>query len=264
MWAPHCVADEQRVALRVVAGVVRPLADADEAAVGVLPVPGGDALRHDRAAGPLPEVDHLGAGVRLLPVVGHRHRVELAHRVVALQDAGGVLPGDRGAGLDLGPGDLGPGARALAALGDEVVDPALPVLVARVPVLDGRVLDLRVVERHELDDRGVQLVLVAHRGRASLEVAHVGAFLRDDQRPLELAGVRGVDAEVGAELHRAAHALRHEDEGAVGEDGGVEGGEEVVRVRDHGPEVLTHEVGVLLAPPRRRSRRRRRPPSASP
>ena len=137
------------------------------------------------------------------------------------------------------------GSRALAALRHEVVDPALPVLVAGVPVLDGRVLDLRVVEGDELDDRRVQLVLVAHRRRAALEVAHVGALGGHEQRPLELAGVRGVDAEVGAELHRAAHALRHVDEGAVGEDRGVQGGEEVVGVRDDGPQVLPHEVGVL-------------------
>jgi len=32
---------------------------------------------------------------RLLPVVRKRHRIELPDRVVALQDAGGVLPGDR-------------------------------------------------------------------------------------------------------------------------------------------------------------------------
>ena len=242
---PALVADQQRVALRVVAGFVRTLADAHEAAVGVLPAAGGDALRHDRAAGVLPHVDHLRAGVRLLHVVGDRHRVELAHRVVALQDARGVLPGDGGAGLDLRPRDLRPRSRALAALGDEVVDPALAVLVAGVPVLDGRVLDLRVVEGDELDHRRVQLVLVAHRRRAALEVADVGPLGGHEQGPLELPGVRGVDAEVGAELHRAAHALRHVDEGAVGEDRGVQGGEEVVGVRDDGPQVLPHEVGVL-------------------
>ena len=58
-----------------------------------------------------------------------------------------------------------------AALGDEVVDAALAVLVAGVPVLDRRVLDGRVVERHQLDDRGVQLVLVALGRGAAFEVA---------------------------------------------------------------------------------------------
>ena len=96
----------------------------------------------------------------------------------------------------------------LAALGHEVVDAALAVLVAGVPVLNRRVLDRRVVERDELDDRRVQLVLVAHRRRAAFEVAHVRALVGDDQRPLELAGVLRVDAEVGRQLHRAAHALR--------------------------------------------------------
>ena len=57
------------------------------------------------------DVDHLRAGVGLLVVGGDRHRVELADRVVALEDHARVLPGDRRAGLDLGPGDLRPGAR---------------------------------------------------------------------------------------------------------------------------------------------------------
>src|SRR3546814_3663457 len=46
----------------------------------------------------------------------------LAHRIVALQDAGRVFPGDRRAGLDLGPRDLRVAAPAGAPLGHEVVD----------------------------------------------------------------------------------------------------------------------------------------------
>src|SRR5204863_9180623 len=166
----------------------------DEAAIGVLAVPGGDALRDDRAAGVLPDVDHLGAGVGLLPVVGRRHRVELADRAVTLEDAAGILPGDRRAGLDLGPGDLRAAALGQAALGHEVVDAPLAFLVAGVPVLDRRVLDRGVVMRDQLDDGGVELVLVAHRRGAAFEVADVRALVGDDQRPFELAGVLGVDA----------------------------------------------------------------------
>src|SRR4030095_5566775 len=85
--------------------------------------------------------------------------------------------------------------------------------VAGVPVLDGGVLDLRPLEGDELDDRRVQLVLVADRGRTPLEVAHVGPFLRDEEGPLELPGVGGVYPEVGRQLHRAAHALGDVAEG---------------------------------------------------
>src|SRR3712207_7325648 len=44
------------------------------------------------------DVDHLRAGVGLLAVVGQRDRVELADAAVALEDAAGVLPGDRRSG----------------------------------------------------------------------------------------------------------------------------------------------------------------------
>jgi hypothetical protein len=71
-------------------------------------------------------MDHLGARVRLLHVVGERYRVELADAVITTKDAAGVLPGDGGAGLYLGPGDLGIGVRH-AALGHKVVDAAFAV-----------------------------------------------------------------------------------------------------------------------------------------
>ena len=135
-------------------------------------------------------MDHLGAGVGLLAVVGDGDRVELAARAVAAQDAARVFPGDRRAGLDLGPGDLGAVAAAVGALGDEVVDAAPALRVAGIPVLHGRVFDLGVVERDQLDHGGVQLVLVAHRRGAAFEVAHVGALVGDDQGALELAGLR--------------------------------------------------------------------------
>src|SRR3546814_15580762 len=70
----------------------------------------------------------------------------LFRSVLALQDAALVLPGDGRAGLHLGPRNLGVAAAAGAALGDEVVDAALAVLVAGVPVLHRGVLDLGVVE----------------------------------------------------------------------------------------------------------------------
>ena len=108
------------------------------------------------------------------------------------------------------------------------------------------VLDRGAVERHQLDDRRVELVLVALGCRAALEVAHRCAVLAHDQRPLELPRVLGVDAEVGGQLHRALHALRHEDEAAVAEHRRVERGEEVVGVGHDRAEILPHQLGMIL------------------
>jgi hypothetical protein len=41
--------------------------------------------------------------------------------------------------------------------------PALALGIARIPVLDGAVLDLGIFHGDQLDDCGVELVLVAHR-----------------------------------------------------------------------------------------------------
>src|SRR3546814_18398431 len=69
--------------------------DLDQAAVAVLAATGADALGNDGALGVAAQMDHLGAGVGLLRVVGERDRIELADRIVAHQHARGILPGDR-------------------------------------------------------------------------------------------------------------------------------------------------------------------------
>src|SRR6266566_1593944 len=242
---PALVADEHRVTLRVVPRALGTLHDFYEPAIGVLPAARRNSFRHDRRARVLAEVNHLRAGVSLLLVARYRDRVELTDRVVALENAAGILPRDRRPGFDLGPGDLRVATGTLAALRDEVVDPAFSFVVARIPVLDRRVLDLRVVQRDELDDRGVELILVPHGRRAALEVTDVAALVRDDQRALELTGRRRVDAEVGRELERTAHTLRHVHERAVGEHRRVERREEVVVMRHDGAEVLLDQIGVL-------------------
>ena len=144
---------------------------------------------------------------------------------------------------------------AQAALGDEVVDAAHAVLVARVPVLHGRVLDVGVVQRDQFDHRRVQLVGVERGRGAAFEVGHRGAFFGHDQRALELPGVFGVDAEIGGQIHRAFDALGDEAERAVGEHRRVERRVEVVAGRHHGAEVFLHQLGMIFAPLRRSSRR---------
>src|SRR6185503_7712100 len=57
------IANEQRVALRVVARTTRALGDLDEASIGVLAVTRRNTFRQDRALRVLPEMNHFGAGV---------------------------------------------------------------------------------------------------------------------------------------------------------------------------------------------------------
>ena len=92
----------------------------------------------------------------------------------------------------------------------------------------------------------MQLVLVAHRCCATLQVADVSVVVGNDKRTLKLSSVACVDAEVGAKLHRAAHALGNVYERAVREDGAVKGSEEIVLIRHHASQVFLHEVGMVL------------------
>src|SRR6185369_8701822 len=239
------VADQHGIALRIVARTFGLRADLHETAVAVVRHTGRDAFADDGAAGVLPDVDHLGPGVGLLMMIGQRDRIELADRVVTEQHTGRIFPGDRRTGFNLGPGDLGVDALAQAALGDEVVDLADAVLVARIPVLYRGILDLGVVIGDELDHRRMQLVGVELGRRTAFEIRDVAALFRHDQRALELPRFLRVDAEIGRQLHRAAYALRDVAEATVGEDRGVECSIEVVPGRHDAAEVLAHELGMI-------------------
>ena len=226
------ITDQQGIALRVVARPVRARAHAHQSAIGVGTAPGGNPLGDNRGFTVLAQVDHLGAGVRLLPIVGQGHGVELSDAVLAAQHAARILPGDGRAGLYLSPGNLAVIVRD-AAFGHEVINAAAPLRIARIPVLHRGVFDFGAVEGHQFNHRGVQLVFIAHRRRAALQIAHMTAFIGDDQRALELAGLGLIDAEVSGQLHGTAHALGNVHEGAVAEDGAVQGRVEVVAARHH-------------------------------
>ena len=99
---------------------------------------------------------------------------------------------------------------------------------------------------NHLDHRRVQLVAIAYRRRTAFDIAHVAAFVGDQNGAFELAGFFRVDAEIGRQLHRAAYAFGHIDKGAVGRHRRVEGGKEVVVARHHGAEVFLHQFRVIV------------------
>ncbi len=192
---------QQRVALRVVAHSRRLRQHLDQAAVGIGAPAGRDTLADYGRAGIAADMYHLGAGVGLLAVARHGHGVELTHRAIALEHARGVFPCDGRAGLYLGPRQLGIVAAAQSALGHEIVHAAAPLGIAGIPVLHGAVLDLGAVLAYYLHDGRVQLVLVARRSRAALQITHIGVVVGHDERALKLARAGRVDAEVGRQLH---------------------------------------------------------------
>src|SRR5688572_27337449 len=124
------IAKQQRVALGVITRFGSTFHDFYQSPISVLPVSRGDALRNDRALGIFPDVDHLGAGIRLLVIVGERDRIKLSDRVVALQNAAWIFPRNRRAGLYLRPRNFRVDSQALCPLGDKIIDPALAVPVA--------------------------------------------------------------------------------------------------------------------------------------
>ena len=88
--------------------------------------------------------------------------------MISLQNAAGILPRNRRSRLNLCPRYLGMVPATGTALGNEVVDSSHPILIARVPILNGRILDLCVVERNKFYHGRMQLVFIAHGRSASL------------------------------------------------------------------------------------------------
>ena len=64
----------------------------------------------------------------------------------------------------------------------------------------------------ELDDGNVRQCS-SRMGAVQPSSSSRKAFVSDNQSALELTGIFRIDAEVGGELHGAAHALRDKDEG---------------------------------------------------
>ena len=150
------------------------------------------------------QVQHLGAGVLVLTLAGERHREHLALGVLAGHPDRRVLHGDLRPDVAVDPLHGGAGLGA-GPLGDQVVD------VVR-PVLDRGVTATATGLDDDLHHRRVQRIRLVDRRGAALDVVHVGALVDDDQRPLELAHVLGVDPEVGLQRDVDVHTRRDVDE----------------------------------------------------
>ena len=106
-------------------------------------------------------------------------------------------------------------------------------------------MNLGTFEGDEFDDGGVQGRSLKLRRRAAFHIGHFRAFVGDDEGTFELTEVFGVDAEVGLQGLFHLNAFRDVDEGAAGEDCGVERGEFVVARWDDFAEPATENLGVI-------------------
>src|SRR6185369_10346238 len=74
---PALIAEEKRIALRIISRAAGALHHLHEPAVGILPVSRRNTFGDNRAPGVFPHVDHLRPGVGLLVVIGEGDRIEL-------------------------------------------------------------------------------------------------------------------------------------------------------------------------------------------
>src|SRR5687767_8981379 len=98
----------------------------------------GDTFRYDCALGVFTDMNHFGAGICLLIVIGQGNGIEFPHRSIALKQTAWILPGNRRPRFHLSPRNLRTLPKAFAAFSDEVVNTAAALRIARIPVLNCR------------------------------------------------------------------------------------------------------------------------------
>ena len=100
------IPQQQRIALRIIAGVGGIFQNFNQAPVSVLPLPRRDALGYHGAACIFADMDHLRACIGLLKMISDRNGIKFPDRALALQNTRRIFPCNRRSCLDLRPGDL--------------------------------------------------------------------------------------------------------------------------------------------------------------
>ena len=81
---PAFIAQQQTVALGVIPRIFGIRSHSDQSPVAVLAASCGNSFAHDPAPGIFPQMNHFSACVRLLMMVGYRHRIKLGYGIVPL------------------------------------------------------------------------------------------------------------------------------------------------------------------------------------
>ena len=160
---------------------------------------------------------HLSTGIGLLAIIRQGDRIELANRLVTLQQNTWVFPGNRRTGFHLCPRNLSPLATASTPFSHEIIYASAAFSIPGIPVLHRRVLYLGTFHRHQFNYCGMQLVFVSHRRSTALEIADVTPLICHNQRSFKLPCVHGIDSEISRQLHRTTHSLGHIDKRSVTE-----------------------------------------------
>ena len=137
------------------------------------------------------------------------------------------------------------GTLAYTPLGHEIEYTSLTLGISRIPVLDGRILNLGILLYNNLHHCRMKLVFITHRSSTSLHVTHIRALIRHNQRPLELSCSCRIYTEITRQFHRAAHPFRNIHERTVTEHGRIERRIEVISHRHHRSQIFLHKVRMF-------------------
>ena len=120
-----------------------------------------------------------------------------------------------------------------SAFRHEIENTAASLRVPGIPVLDRRILHIGPFLNHYLHHGCMQLVLIPHRSRTTLQITHIRILVRHYQGAFKLSGAACIDPEIAGQFHRTADTLGDIAERTVTEDCGIQGSIEIVSRRNH-------------------------------
>ena len=197
-------------------------------------------------AGIFTDMHHFGTGISLLMVIGNSYRIKFSRGIIAQQDAGWIFPGNGRAGFNLGPRKFRVFPFANSPFGHKVINTALSLFIAGIPVLNRRIFHFSIFHHHNFHNGCMQLVFITHGCCTTFQIGNVAVLIGHDQCPLKLPGIHSIDTEISGKFHGAANPFGDINEGAVAEYSTVQRGKKVVGIGHHRCHVFLYQIGMML------------------
>src|SRR5690606_12538859 len=90
---------------------------------------------------------------------------------------------------------------AQSSFGDKIINSALALFIAGIPVLNCGIFDFCILQSNQLHNGGMQLIFVSLRCRTTLKVIDETSFISNHQRSFKLSSILSVDSEISGEIN---------------------------------------------------------------
>ncbi len=217
-------------------------------------MPRRNSFGNNPATGIVPDMNHLGTGIRLLIIIGNGNRIKFTDRTVSFQNSTGIFPGNRRSRFNLGPNQFRIFSATQSPFGDKIIYPPFPLLISGIPILYGTVFHFGIFLYDNLHNSGMQLVLIPLRSGTPFQITDISIILSHNQRSFKLSRIPGIDPEISGQFHRTTHSLRNIHKRTVAENSRIQGRKIIIPVRHHSTQIFPDKIRMMLYSLRKRTK----------